>query len=30
VKAEQNGFTDENPEDLLANFKQEAKHDELL
>ena len=30
VKAEQSGFTDENPEDLLANFKEEARRDGLI
>ena len=30
VKAEQSGFTDEKPEDLLANFKEEARLNGLL
>ena len=30
MKAEQSGFTDENPEELLANFKQEAQRDGFL
>lgn len=30
IKAEQSGFTDEKPEDLLANFKEEAQRDGLL
>ena len=30
IKAEQSGLTDERPEVLLANFKEEARHDELL
>ncbi len=30
VKAEQSGFTDEKPEDLLANFKEEARLNRLL
>lgn len=25
IKAEHNGFTDEQPDDLLANFKEEAR-----
>lgn len=30
IKAEQSGFIDEQPEDLLANFKEEARQDGLL
>jgi antitoxin ParD1/3/4 len=30
IKAEQSGFTGEKPEDLLANFKEEAQRDGLL
>ena len=30
VKAEASGFTDEKPEDLLAHFKEEARHDGFL
>lgn len=30
IKAEQSGFTDEKPEDLLANFKEEARQDGVL
>jgi antitoxin ParD1/3/4 len=30
VKAEQSGFTDEKPEDLLASFKEEAQQNGLL
>lgn len=30
IKAEQSGFTDEKPEDLLSNFKEEARQDGLL
>ena len=30
VKAEQSGFTDEKPEDLLSNFKEEARLNGLL
>ena len=30
IKAEQSGFTDENPGDLLTAFKSEARQDGLL
>ena len=30
IKAEQSGFIDEQPEDLLANFKDEARRDGFL
>jgi len=30
IRAEQSGFTDEKPEDLLTNFKEEAQRDGLL
>lgn len=30
IKAEQSGLTDEQPEDLLANFKEEARRDGSL
>lgn len=30
IQAEQGGFTDEKPEDLLINFKEEARRDGLL
>jgi antitoxin ParD1/3/4 len=30
IKAEQSGFIDEQPEDLLTNFKEEAQRDGLL
>ena len=30
IKAEQSGFTDEKPEELLANFREEARRDGLL
>jgi antitoxin ParD1/3/4 len=30
IKAEQSGFSDERPEDLLTHFKEEAQRDGLL
>lgn len=30
IKAEQSGFIDEQPDELLANFKEEARQDGLL
>jgi antitoxin ParD1/3/4 len=30
IKADQSGFTDQQPDDLLANFKEEARQDGLL